>query len=235
MNKVGLSDCARGFIDSFAGTLEAHSLTRFSTALREIDTSSVQRGPLAAFQHDAMQYLRTLLPFVADNRMQCAASGMDWGQVYDGGGIDSALAEGMLAAQAAGTYGVFAAQQVACGFFLLAPNVHYPLHTHVASEVYYCLTGEIAISHRLDESPIELSAGQLSETPAGRLHALQTGAKPVLLAYIWIGDISAPTWWWQRDDEGRWMRTAWRRKPGESWRIDRLELLSQADYEAAMI
>lgn len=234
VDRVALVDCARGFLDAFGGALDEHRLSRFAGALAGVDTGAVQRGPMPPFQHESMRHLQALLPSVADERIRRAARALDWGQLYDGGGIDSVLAEGMLAAQAAGTYGVFAAQQVACGFFLLAPGVHYPLHTHAAGEVYYCLAGQIDITHRLDEAPLTLRAGQSSETPSGRLHALQTGSQPVLLAYIWMGDISAPTWWWSDDGQHGWTRTAWRRNPGESWKVERSEPVSQAVFQAAM-
>ena len=166
--------------------------------------------------------------------MQNAVRSLDWGQVYAGGGIDSVLAEGMFAAQAAGTYGVFAVADVACGLFLLAPGVYYPLHTHEAAEVYHCLAGEIEITHKLNEPSFTLTANQSSETPSGRLHSLQTHASPVLLAYIWTGEISAPTWWWEQDDDELWHRTAWRRKPGESWKVDCCEPVSADAFNAAL-
>lgn len=234
MDEASLAASAKAFLESFRSTLEQHSLTDFSTSLASIESSVVQRGPMPAIQHESMRHLRALIPDVSEGIMQRAASTLDWGQLYAGGGIDPSLAEGMFAAQAAGTYGVFAAKQVVCGLFLLAPGVYYPLHTHAAREVYCCLAGEIEITHRLDDSPIALSAGLLSETPSGRLHALRTRTEPVLLAYIWIGDISAPTWWWERDSGGEWVRTAWRRKPGESWKAEHSEQVSTADFRAAM-
>jgi len=166
--------------------------------------------------------------------MRNAAATLDWGQVYDGGGIDQSLAEGMFAAQAIGSYGVFASQQLAAGMFMLAPGVYYPLHTHAAREVYCCLAGEIEIQHRLDSKQITLTRNQCSETPSGRLHSLRTRQRPVLLAYIWTGDINAPTWWWERDKDQNWQRNAWRRKPGESWKLDRREAVSERVFAEAM-
>lgn len=166
--------------------------------------------------------------------MSNAVKSLDWGQVYGGGGIDAALAEGMFAAQAAGTYGVFESQELACGLFLLGPNVYYPLHTHAAHEVYHCLAGQIEITHKLNETPFTLYPDQSSETPSGRLHSLKTDSSPVLLAYIWMGDITAPTWWWEQGHDGSWIRTAWRRNPGESWKVDCSEPVDDNAFNAAM-
>ncbi len=234
MDKAGLIYCAQGFIQSLSRVLEQQRLTDFSTALDGIETISIQRGPLPRFKHESMQYLEALLAQIRDPAMLTAAKSLDWGQLYEGGAIDSMLAEGMFAAQAAGTYGVFPAQHVATGMFLLAPDVFYPLHTHAAHEVYHCLAGEITIAHRLEEPAFTLCANQSSETPSGRLHSLRTGSTPVLLAYVWTGEITAPTWWWERSEGGNWTRTAWRRKPGESWKVERTEPVTADDFRLAM-
>jgi hypothetical protein len=95
--------------------------------------------------------------------------------------------------------------------------VHYPLHTHGAEEVYYCLSGRIAVQHGRTGAPVELTPGRLSRTPPHRLHSLTTGAVPVLLAYVWIGAVDAPNWWWRAAAQG-WQRARWSRQPDGSWR-----------------
>jgi mannose-6-phosphate isomerase-like protein (cupin superfamily) len=230
-----LASCARGFIGQFQQVLDGQSHATFVDSIDAIDTTTIQRGPMPRCDHPSMRYLSVLAPRIDNPAMRLAVETLDWGQLYAGGGIDDALANGMLAAQAAGTYGVFAAESVATGLFLLTPGVFYPLHTHAAHEVYCCLAGRITIQHRFDDAPIELASGQSSETPSGRLHSLATSDEPVLLAYIWRGEISAPTWWWARDAQGEWERTAWRRKPGESWKVDRRELVDSSVFSAAMV
>ncbi|OED35245.1 hypothetical protein AB833_31115 [Chromatiales bacterium (ex Bugula neritina AB1)] len=235
MGKDNLATVAGEFIESFSNILEHQDLTHFSNTLRSVITGSVQSGPRPPIQHPAMQHLQSMSPAITNSAMQNAAQTLDWGQLYEGGGIDPALAEGMFAAQAVGTYGVYPGESVAAGLFLLAPGVHYPLHTHAAREVYHCLAGEVEITHRLNEAPVTLCKDQSSETPSGRLHALQTGANPVLLAYIWTGEISAPTWWWEQQKNGEWHRTAWRRLPGESWKPERREPVDAAAFDNAML
>lgn len=55
----------------------------------------------------------------------------------------------------------------------------------------------------------------------------------VLLAYCWIGDLTAPMWWWEKGTDGRWRRTFWRRDPGKSWRAVAQEPLSDLERRAA--
>lgn len=229
-----LTSAAKGFITSFSETLETNNLSDFSEPLQQIETTTIQRGPVPRLQHPTLDYLHSLAEQITNPQMHTAVKHLDWGQVYQGGGIENNLAEGMFAAQAAGTYGVYAAQNIATGLFLLAPNVFYPLHTHAAREVYHCLAGEIEIIHRVNDAAFTLHTNQSSETPSGRLHSLRTGAAPVLLAYIWTGDITAPTWWWERNESGNWIRTAWQRKPGESWKAARTELVDDIEYSRAI-
>lgn len=234
MDKNTLATVARGFISGFSDSLDREGLQHFSQALKRVATTTVQRGPVPPLQHSGMQYLDPLVNEIDNPSIRAAAQSLDWGQLYGGGGIDPVLADGMFAAQAAGTYGVFSAQHVATGLFLLAPNVFYPLHTHAAREVYHCVAGQIEICHRLDEAPFTLHANQSSETPSGRLHSLRTNETPVLLAYIWTGELTAPTWWWQQNDSGKWLRTAWRRKPGESWKAEQSEPITEDNFNAAL-
>ena len=235
MDEKTLANTARGFIDSFATTLSQENLNHFSEQLKKPETHIVQRGPLPKLDHQTLKHLQTLVPAIENAAMKQAALTLDWGQVYKGGGIDPVLAEGMFAAQAVGTYGVFKAREVASGLFLLAPGVYYPPHTHAAREVYHCLAGEIEITHKLDKPSFTLEANQSSETPSGRLHSLRTGNQPVLLAYIWSGELIAPTWWWDKDNAGQWQRTAWKRPPGKSWIADKTEPVSDADSKSAMV
>ena len=232
-SQSALADSARAVIDALRYRLGKENLESFCEAIEHINTGPVQRGPLPKLSHPSLKYLDALEKQIEDEAILAAVQTLDWGQVYAGGGIDPVLAEGMFAAQAAGTYGVFAADDVACGLFLLAPNVYYPLHTHQAREVYHCLAGQIDITHKLNETPFTLSANQSSETPSGRLHALRTHSSPVLLAYIWKGEISAPTWWWDQE-AGHWYRTAWRRKPGESWKAEHRERVDENVLVAAL-
>jgi quercetin dioxygenase-like cupin family protein len=142
---------------------------------------------------------------------------VNWYQIYQGGDVDPALAEGMLAAQIAGMSGIVASDDTRSGLFLLAPGIHYPAHTHGANEIYYCLSGSLSLRHGLDGAPFELSPGQHSNTPPHRLHSLTTGTRPVLMLYVWIDEVDSPNWWWEQDGSGGWLRARWSRNPDGSW------------------
>ena len=214
------------------------ALAPFVAEFGTIDTGHIQRGPFARLEHRAMTDLDTAIANVdGDNDLFQAARNaarlLDWAQIYGGGGIDPKLAEGMLAAQAAGTYGCFEAHSIATGQFLLSPGVFYPLHTHAAPEIYYCVSGSIDIQHGIDQPPFTLTPGQYSVTPAHRVHSLAVGDEPVLLLYAWITDLKVPIWIWSQDDEGTWIRESWRREPGEPWLVAQSEPVSpQAMAEA---
>ena len=117
-----------------------------------------------------MRYLDHLKSEAFDTRFARAAEDLDWSQIYEGDGLNQDLAEGMLAAQCVGTYGRHPSDKVAAGLFLLAPDIHYPLHTHAASEVYLCVSGRLQLRHGMHGASFDLQRGELSITPSGRVH-----------------------------------------------------------------
>ena len=210
-------------------------LRPFLDALTGINLSAATRPNKPVFEHSSMKYLDQVTKQAFDPRFAQAARDLDWAQVYDGGGIDPKLAKGMLSAQFVGTYGRYASLKVAAGLFMLAPDIHYPLHTHEAAEVYLCISGRLQLCHGMKAKSFDITPGQLSITPSGRVHELSTYSEPTLLAYIWIGDLMAPTWWWEQTKTGQWQRTSWKRIPGEPWKKTGLEALSDGLIRAASI
>jgi mannose-6-phosphate isomerase-like protein (cupin superfamily) len=218
------ADCLRAISAELAGRAAGDPrLAPFASGIALIGTGAVQRGPFPRLDHPAMAHLETALESAPEggalrDAALAAARWLDWSQVFAGGGIEPALVEGMLAAQLAGSYGCFASQEIAAGLFLLAPGIFYPLHSHAAAEIYCCLSGALQITHGVDGAPFDLAPGNHSVTPPNRLHSLRTGEAPVLVIYVWSGDLMAPNWWWDRDADGNWRRTAWHRAPGEPWK-----------------
>ncbi len=209
------------------------NLKPFCDALNTIDFSITERPKKSRLEHQTMRYLDRLQSAAFDNRFADAAEDLDWSQIYEGGGLDQNLAEGMLAAQCVGTYGRHPSDTVAAGLFLLAPDLHYPLHTHEASEVYLCVSGRLQLRHGMHGAPFDIQQGELSITPSGRVHELKTYSEPVLLAYLWIGDLTAPTWWWEQKSNDTWQRVSWARIPGEPWKQIGVQPLSQEDIQKA--
>ena len=217
------SRCLSAFAERLAGAASRDpALAPFAEEIAAVDRSRVQRGPLPRLAHPAMAHLETAVAAAPDGdvltRAAVAAAGvLDWMPVYDGSDLGTGLSGGMLAAQMAGTYGCFASPRLAAGLFLLAPGLHYPVHTHEAEEIYYAISGRLTLQHGLDATPFTIGPGELSRTPPHRLHALTTGEVPVLLLYAWRGDLGAPLWLWQQQGAD-WYRSEWRRVPGESWK-----------------
>ncbi len=146
------------------------------------------------------------------------AGDLRWRQVFDGTGAPPTVAEGMLAAQIAGPVGLVGADGDGCaGLFLIAPGVHYPFHTHEASEIYYCLHGRLHLQYGTCGKPMELTPGLYGHTPSNRVHSLTTEAEPVLLIYVWTGPLNRPNWIWETDAQGGWTRANWSRRDDGSW------------------
>lgn len=131
--------------------------------------------------------------------------------------VDPALSNGMYAAHIYGAIGVLGSDILRGGLFLLAPNIHYPLHTHVPTELYYCLSGTVMVQHGVDGEAMPLTAGNYSITPTGRTHSLTTGDEPVLLYFSWVGDFNHPIWWWEQGADAAWSRAKWSRAPDGVW------------------
>ena len=127
-----------------------------------------------------------------------------WYQVYTGDGINAAMADFMLAKQIVGPKGIFASSSMRAGIFLLAPHFEYPIHCHAALEIYYVHSGAIDIQNGTESVPRHLEPGQYSITPSEVPHALHTGDAPVLLLFVWTGNLTAPIWWWVQGEDGSW-------------------------------
>ncbi|MEQ9491218.1 MAG: dimethylsulfonioproprionate lyase family protein [Alphaproteobacteria bacterium] len=153
-------------------------------------------------------------------RMQ---NSLPWYQIFQGGGADPVLAEGLFAAQMSGPAGFIDGGTIRVGLFLLGPNITYPLHCHAADEVYFGLSGALTLQHGWQGKPFTIEGGEYSVTPSNRLHSLQTGKDPVLLAFIWKGEINAPNWWWSQQGDAAWRRTSWVRTGAGAWTVDREE------------
>jgi len=214
------------------------ALTPFADQLDRVDRGSTRFDRPRPCTHDTMAHLAPALAAAAGEPCLLAATravaeAVNWYQIYRGEGVDPGLAEGMLAGQIAGQVGILASDTLRTGLFLLAPGLHYPLHTHGAAEIYYCMSGRLTVQHGTGGAPFELHPGDCSVTPANRLHSLDTGAAPVLLLYVWIGDIDAPNWWWERRSGGGWRRVNWSRTPDGSWARVGAEVVTGAHLRQA--
>jgi len=223
-------EAAREFLRALSADLGGRAdpaLAPFLAALAATDLGAPRPAHVAAPGLAALGHLAPLLAAAAGDPAVIAAARrlaplLDWYRIYQGPGIDPALAEGMLAGQVVGQAGLVPNAAFRAGLFLLGPGIHYPLHTHAAAEVYYALSGRLTLVHGLGGAPFELTAGSYSVTPPGRLHSLTTGSGPVLLANLWAGEVDAPIWVWEQAAAG-WQRVNWVRRPDGSWARARIE------------
>ncbi len=235
---------AAAFLQSLTDDLVARSaadlrLVPFAELLGAIDCSSPRYDRAEPFSHPSLRFLSPALDAseAAPGRVASlreVAGALRWYQIYNGGGIDPALAEGMLAAQVAGPAGMVASDGVRCGLFLLAPGIYYPRHTHAAAEIYYGLSGELELAYGLDRGSFLLQPGGLSLSEPHRLHSLTTHETPVLLIYIWTGPVDEPTWWWDRRADGPWTRSKWVRAPDASWQRSSSEAVTDEIMRQAL-
>jgi hypothetical protein len=137
--------------------------------------------------------------------------------------IDPSLSAGMHALHVLGTSGILGCEGYRGGLFLLSPNIHYPLHTHLPTELYYCVSGSVTIRHGIDGDPMDVTAGSYSITPRERLHSLDTGDEPALVIFGWVGEFDTPVYWWEHDDATGWRRSVFERMPDASWRRGAVE------------
>ena len=214
------------------------ALAPFADRLDRVDRTSARFDRPRPCTHPTMAHLAPALDAAAGEprllaATRAAADAVNWYQVYRGEGVDPDLAEGMLAGQIVGQVGILASDTLRTGLFLLAPGIRYPLHTHGAAEIYTCMSGILTLQHGTEGAPFDLRPGDCSVTPPHRIHSLATGEAPVLLLYVWIGDVDAPNWWWERRPEGGWRRVNWSRTPDGSWAKTRTELVTGAHLRQA--
>ena len=204
------------FIETFRNCLEATAgqdgaLGLFIEALQDVAPGSAGcvlddlKHPLLSRLDDALN--AALGPPGLVESVAALSSAGGWYQVYTGDGINAAMADFMLAQQIVGPKGHFASNSMRAGIFLLAPNFDYPMHAHAAVEVYYVHSGTVEIRNGTSSAPRRLGPGQYSITPPELPHALHTGGEPVLLLFVWTGNVTAPIWWWVQDEDGSWTRT----------------------------
>ncbi|GAB5471381.1 MAG: hypothetical protein Kilf2KO_44110 [Rhodospirillales bacterium] len=145
--------------------------------------------------------------------------------------VPETLSEGLHVALLLAGLGLVSAvgpERIRMGLFHLAPGVHYPLHSHEATEVYHCLAGSLRLQHGLSGKPFTLSPGAHSVTPSERVHSLTTSEAPVLLLFAWTEPFQAPIYWWERDGEAPWHRVRWIRDSQNVWARQEAEPVSPA-------
>tara|TARA_B100000749_G_scaffold271253_1_gene251918 strand:+ start:407 stop:1195 length:789 start_codon:yes stop_codon:yes gene_type:complete len=207
------------------------TIDRFRHALETVGDADDTQESRSTLPQDAADWLNEALGELNgtesfNDAVAMAAKAAGWYQIYnDDAASDNTesspmrdLASGMYAARLIGPHrGLVQSDQMLAGLFLLRKGLHYPLHQHQSTEIYFAASGTVQIQHDINGKPKTLLPGQVSLTPPNRLHALTMGDRPVLILWVWLGEFGGRNWWWHRQDSGDWRRDAWERSSDASW------------------
>ena len=222
------------------------NLTHFRQALKSVSNQNDQQNQRSKLSAKASAWLEDALSRLSgegalSRAVVAGAESANWYQIYNENTPSESkesnpmedLAPGMFAARLIGpSRGLIQSNQLLAGLFLLRPGLHYPLHQHEATEIYFCASGTAYIQHGIDGESKRLSPGQVSLTPSNRLHALTMGDEPVLLLWTWLGEFGGQNWWWHQQRDGNWRRDAWERSEDASWVQTASEPIPQAEITA---
>jgi hypothetical protein len=118
--------------------------------------------------------------------LNAAGASLHWGQTYGAGDFGNNFLERYGWVELFGTRGHFESDEMAGGFLMLGPDIHYPDHHHVAEEIYIPLTQGSMWSK--DGGAFQpRTTGELIHHPSDIRHAMQTRTEPLVALYLWRG------------------------------------------------
>jgi quercetin dioxygenase-like cupin family protein len=124
---------------------------------------------------------QTLVEAVTD-----LAGALPWGQNYSASDFGAAFQARYGFMELIGPRGPFAADDVACGLLMFAPDTEYPQHRHEAEEIYVVLAGCAEWRAGTEDYREEPPGAVLHRRPLVP-HATRMGAEPMLALYLWRG------------------------------------------------
>lgn len=212
------SDDVRQFARLFAGIVRQDpmgELNRFFAGLRFVYRKGSDGRPALVDEpdHPARQHLERAISAVPEGcdfgaRLSNVARLSSWVGTYGGDTRTNAVADAIVVAHLAGPGCVLDVGGVRLGLMLIGPGTEYPMHDHAAEELYYVASGTLQVRHGFGDISYTVPTGQTIRTPAGMPHALSVGKGPVLVAWLWMGDVNVPSFWWEQAGDGRWQRYA---------------------------
>jgi len=118
------------------------------------------------------------------NNIARAAPSMAWRRTYTEADVGAAFLQNYGWSEIVGTSGPLPSEQVACGFLILGPRIHYRRHQHEAEEIYIPLVGT-ASWQQGDGGWGECAPGTVIHHDRNEPHAMRTGSRPLLALYLW--------------------------------------------------
>ena len=151
------------------------TIDRFRHALETVGDADDTQEFRSALPQDASDWLNEALDELNGTRsfndaVAMAAKAAGWYQIYnDDAASDNTesspmrdLASGMYAARLIGPHrALVQSDQVLAGLFLLRKDLHYPLHQHQSTEIYFSASGTVQIQHGINGKPKTLLPGQV--------------------------------------------------------------------------
>lgn len=111
---------------------------------------------------------------------------LNWGQTYTAADFGRTFIDNYGWLEVFGTRGHFVHDEIAAGFLILGPHVHYPDHHHIAEEIYIPLTGGTEWRKGGGDF-VRRVAGEVIHHPSNINHAMRTRDEPLLAIYLWRG------------------------------------------------
>jgi len=109
---------------------------------------------------------------------------LQWAHTYKKEDFGPAFLENYGWTELIGLRGPIRHEALACGFLLLGPATEYPMHRHVAEEIYIPISGTAA--WRAGEGDWSLKRpGEVIFHASLVPHAMRTDAEPLLALYLW--------------------------------------------------
>lgn len=115
-----------------------------------------------------------------------AAGMLHWAQTYSITDFGADFLQRYGWVELFGTRGHFSSDDMAGGFLLLGPGVHYPDHHHVAEEIYIPLT-DGSLWSKDAQSFLPRWSGEIIHHPSNIRHAMRTEETPLVALYLWRG------------------------------------------------
>jgi len=136
---------------------------------------------------DAASHAPAGAPGALAREIAGAAIELSWRQTYRDGNVAASFLERYGWCELAGSDGPLPSAALACGFLLLGPDTHYPSHSHQAEELYVPLSGAAEWQRGTDRFVVR-QPGEPIFHASCEVHAMRTGAAPLLALYLWRGD-----------------------------------------------
>ena len=202
MLNPSVAEKARAFIDSTWSRLKplaGEDVDEVLARLEEQDTGAAtiltpEPTTLPVLIHldrclqDASLYDAAISKAIADLRPH-----LQWRQskAYNDALLGTGFIENYGWCEVIGPNGFFRGDDFLLGLLMLGPNTHYRDHLHPAPELYWPLTSDTEW-RKDDERLAPKAAGTVIWHQPNVIHAIKTGAAPLLTIWSWTRDTATP-------------------------------------------